>query len=620
MILPHHRRDIDGLRALAIVPVVFFHAHLPGFGGGYVGVDIFFVISGFLITGILAREIDAGRFSLAGFYERRARRILPALLVMLVAVLGLAAWLYLPGDFAGVPRSGLAALLFASNLWFFAHTGYFAGGAETMPLLQCWSLAVEEQFYILFPLLLRGLAGRSARVRLGLVAGLAVVSFGWALAKQASTDGFAFYMLPPRGWELMAGALLALGEVRQVRGRWWREGLALAGLGLIAGAVFGYSRATVFPGLAALPPVLGAVLLLHVAPGTTVGRLLASAPLVGIGLISYSLYLWHWPLLVFAEYARDEALSGGWRIGYFAMAGLAGWASWRWIETPFRDGRRFDGARILRWSAGGLVMAGALCGALLPLGGWPGRFGAAVNRYDAARGDFSPRRAACLSRAVGGERPACNLGAGVPPDTLLWGDSHGVELAYALGEARGAQHRAVMQRTRGSCPPVIGFTVANDPDCARFNAEVLARIVATPAIREVWLAGFWASPAYARPGTAAQLTATLAALRRAGKAVVLVGPVPPQGFDVPRRLAHAAAFGDVGAVEGAALGPYRAQTAWFAAQAPQWRAMGVRMVDPLAALAVGGRTRLLAAGHPLFFDSHHLSLAGARAVLARAPD
>jgi peptidoglycan/LPS O-acetylase OafA/YrhL len=536
---------------------------------------------------------------------------------MLGVVLGLASWLYLPGDFAAVPKSALAVLLFASNLWFFAKTGYFAGGAETMPLLQCWSLAVEEQFYIVFPLLLRALASQGKPARLLLVGLVAAGSFGWALAKQASTDGFAFYMLPPRSWELMAGALLALGAVPQVRPGQLREGLAALGLALIAGSVALYTKATVFPGLAALPPVLGAALLIHCAPGSLVGRLLAMPLLVGIGLISYSLYLWHWPLLVFAEYARDAKLAGWWPPAYLATAVLAGWASWKWIEAPFRDNRRFDQARVFRWSAAGLAMAALAAGALLPLGGWAGRFSPAVNRFDTARLDYSPHRAACLSRAVGGERPACTLGAPVPPDTALWGDSHGVELAAVLGERAGAQQRAVMLRTRGSCPPVIGYDPPRDPDCARFNAEVLQRLATTPAIRTVWLAGFWASPSYAQPGMADKLDATIAALQRAGKQVVLVGPVPPQPFEVPRRLAHAAAFAGSDPVRGADPAETRRATRWLSAHYPQWRARGVRIIEPLDALSQGQTTLLTDHGQPLYFDSHHLSLTGARLVLDR---
>ena len=210
---------------------------------------------------------------------------------------------------------------------------------------------------------------------------------------------------------------------------------------------------------------------------------------------------------------------------------------------------------------------------------------------------------------------ACTLGAAVPPDTALWGDSHGVELAAVLGERAGAQHRAVMQRTRGSCPPVVGYANARDPDCARFNAEVLQRLATTPSIRTVWLAGFWASPTYAQPGMVEKLDATIAALQAAGKRVVLVGPVPPQAFEVPRRLAHAAAFAGSEPLRGADPAETRRATQWLSAHYAAWRARGVTVLEPLDALGRGQTSLLTLHGDPLYFDSHHLSLTGARLVL-----
>ncbi|MEQ1497579.1 MAG: acyltransferase family protein [Novosphingobium sp.] len=616
-----YRRDIDGLRALAILPVLLFHTHVPGFSGGFVGVDVFFVISGYLITGIIAREIDAGQFSLVRFYERRARRILPALLAMLAFVLAMASWLYLPGDFEAVPKSALMALGFLSNLWFFTSTGYFAGGAETMPLLHCWSLAVEEQFYIGFPLLLWGIARWCPRWRVGAIAGAAAVSLGWAMLKAADSDGFAFYMLPPRAWELFAGSLLAVGALPDARPRWLREALAGTGLALIFYAVFTYSAATVFPGISAIPPVLGAALLIHAAPGTGVGRLLSSPVPVGIGLISYSLYLWHWPLIVFAEYARDEKLSGVWQLGVIAASVLAAWASWRWIERPFRSSQDFGQKRIFVWSGLGMAAIAIGAAALVPLGGWPGRFPAEVAHFTAAKSDFSPKRADCLSDAIGGLRPECTLGArGAAPTALLWGDSHGVEFAWLLGQEYAAKGQALIQRTRGSCPPLAGFDRAKDPGCAAFNADVLALLGKSPSITTVYLSALWAQGEYRDdPGALARLDATIAAVTALGKRVVVIGPVPPQPWNVPRHLAHAAAFGTADQAIGAPLSDYQRDTRWLTGAYPRWLAAGVRVIDPARALIDGKHSRIVKDGVPLYFDSHHLSLAGARAVLAADP-
>lgn len=423
-----YRRDIDGLRAIAILPVLLFHAHVGGFSGGYVGVDIFFVISGFLITGIIAREVDDRQFSLIRFYERRFRRIMPALALTILVVLGAAACLYLPGDIEDVPKSALAATLFSSNLWFFTDTGYFAGGADTKPLLHTWSLAVEEQFYIGFPILLMLIARCAPRWRAGLVGAIAAGSLLLAILMQRDTSGFTFYLLPTRAWELFTGALLALGAVPAVRARWLREVIALAGLLAIAFAVACYDRDTIFPGATALAPVLGAAALLHCAPRTSVGRLLALPPLVGIGLISYSLYLWHWPLIVFTEYATDLPLAGAVQVMVIAASLVAATLSWRFVERPFRNTRSMPARRVFQFTGSAMLLLSTLSAALLLAGPWPSRFSPQVLRLIAGREDISPMRKRCHDSFMRGAAP-CVLGANARPDATLWGDSHGVEMA-----------------------------------------------------------------------------------------------------------------------------------------------------------------------------------------------
>jgi peptidoglycan/LPS O-acetylase OafA/YrhL len=430
-----YRADIDGLRAVAILPVLLFHAGVAGFSGGFVGVDIFFVISGYLITGIIAREIDEGRFSILKFYERRARRIMPALLPTIAVVLVVAAWLYLPSDFPSVPRSALAATWFLSNVSFFAETGYFQGGAETKPLLHTWSLAIEEQFYIGFPILLMLVARHLPRWRKPVVLGIALFSFAIAWWTQAKGDGFAFYLLPPRAWELFTGALLALGAVPPVRMQGAREAVALVGLAMIAVAVFAYDRHTVFPGVTALLPVLGAAALIHCAPGTVAGRLLATRPLVAVGLISYSLYLCHWPLIVFVEYAQDARLSGWQSLAVILAAFAIATLSWWFVERPFRDRSRF-GRRAIFTLTGGCV------------GGDDdaGRLAAAFPAGGRAHGGRCRRRQP-LSRALPRQRRQPRA-AGLHPGRAGAGD------IFAMGRQpwRGARLRALA--TGGAAGPI----------------------------------------------------------------------------------------------------------------------------------------------------------------------
>jgi peptidoglycan/LPS O-acetylase OafA/YrhL len=616
---PFHRRDIDGLRAIAIAPVVLFHGGVPGFSGGYVGVDVFFVVSGFLITGIIASAIDRGEFSLIGFYERRARRILPALLAVIAFVLAAAAAVYLPGDFESVPRSALAALLFVSNVTFFLETGYFQGGADTKPLLHTWSLGIEEQFYIGFPLLLLLIARLAANRRVLVVWLLALVSFWLAVGTQTDKSGIAFYLLPPRAWELLTGALLALGSGPEVKDGVLRESLALGGLALIGFAVATFDAATIFPGTNALFPVVGAALLIHCAPNTRVGQLLGWAPFVGVGLISYSLYLWHWPLFVFAAYVTDAKLAG-WASAFaiFAAIGVAV-LSWRFIEQPFRVRGRFDRRKI--FVLGGSAMAG-LCTvalAMVAAGGWPERFPSEVVRMASAQNDISPYRGRCHDSDAVSQRPPCVLGAPVAPTALVWGDSHGVELSFALSEQAKAQGRSLVERTQSSCPPLLGYDPRDDPRCARVNRSVLAQIAGDPHLQTVYLVGFWDNRSYHVPGFEAQLQRTIAWLVEHDRRVFLVGPIPSHASEVPRKLAHHVQFAGADRAIAVARSPFHPTETALRAIAAGWPARDVAYLDPAAALCEGDRCFMSKAGAPLYFDSHHLSVAGARLVVRTFP-
>ena len=608
-----HRRDIDGLRALAILPVLFFHAHVPGFSGGYVGVDIFFVISGFLITGIISREMDKGRFSLIQFYARRFRRIIPALTLMMMTVLAMAAILYLPGDLESVPRSALAATLFLSNLWFFTDTGYFAGGADVKPLLHTWSLAVEEQYYIAFPLLLMGIARWAPRWRTVLLWAATAASLALCVAMRRDTSGFAFYLPPTRAWELLAGALLALGAFPSARMRPVKEVLSWIGIGAIAAAVIGFDSHTPFPGIAALAPVIGAVLLLHSAPGSSVGRILSLPPLVGVGLLSYSLYLWHWPLIVFTEYVTDMPLSGTLRILVMIAAFVAAYLSWRFVERPFRSSMHFPAPRIFRFTALAMTLLSIASIALIAAGPWPARFSPAVLRMAAGREDFSPDRKRCHDTAMRGAKP-CILGADVRPDALLWGDSHGAEMVYVLSLDARRQGRALIERTTSSCPPVLDYD-ATDPRCAMANRATFEAIRAAPAIRHIYLAAFWANGDYDDPGFVARLDRTIAALHAMNRDVTIIGPVPPQHFDVPRRLAHLARSGGDPRMEGAPRSEVMARTRHLRALFSRWQSRGVKLIDPIKTLCDSQQCSIEADTKPLYFDSHHLSVAGARWVI-----
>jgi peptidoglycan/LPS O-acetylase OafA/YrhL len=335
-----YRPDIDGLRMVAIVPVVLYHAGLPFLSGGYVGVDVFFVISGFLITRILHEEITQDRFSLVGFYERRVRRILPALIVVILATL-LAGFMILPPEeFINLADSAIAASMFSSNFWFWIQTSdYFSSEAEFQLLLHTWSLAVEEQFYISFPILLWAISCWRKTITIWVVATLTVLSFLLAVIGVALDQPASFYLAPTRGWELGLGALLALGLSPPLTPRWVREVVAMAGFLAILTAIIFYDATTPFPGFAALLPCLGAAGLIWAGSQgrSLAGQVLSLEPVVSIGLLSYSLYLWHWPILAFLRlYVGDVNLSLSLASAGLSASLIAASLSWRYVERPFR--------------------------------------------------------------------------------------------------------------------------------------------------------------------------------------------------------------------------------------------------------------------------------------------
>ena len=336
-----YRADIDGLRAVAVLPVVLYHAGVLGMSGGFLGVDVFFVISGFLITSIIATEISEHRFSLLSFYERRARRILPALTVVVLSTFAVGWVLLVPSEYKSLGQSALASALFLSNVYFTLTLDYFAPAAEFSPLLHTWSLAVEEQFYLFYPPVLALLfAWRGIRAALWAVAGISGLSLAAAVVMLPVKPDWVFYLIFFRAWELGIGAVLALSFFPVPRRRLLREIIAITGLLAILVPVFLYDSSMPFPGIAAVPPVFGAAAIIYIGKeslGSTVNKILAHRSLVWIGLISYSLYLWHWPILAFFRIGREH-VSLPLDVGLLAVAVSVGvaWVSYRVIEYPFR--------------------------------------------------------------------------------------------------------------------------------------------------------------------------------------------------------------------------------------------------------------------------------------------
>lgn len=531
-----YRSEIDGLRAIAVGSVVLYHAGLTALPGGFVGVDIFFVISGYLITRILLDEIADGRFTFRGFYERRARRILPALLLVLAFALLVAPLALAPSQYAHVPFEALAALFFVANIFLWRQSGYFAPAADEYPLLHTWSLGIEEQFYIFVPLLLLVLFRRaSGRLSLWLLV-LFALSFAISVAVTPIRAGAAFYLLPSRAWELLAGSLVAVGLLRPTKQAWMNEMLSVVGLVAILGAILFVTDEMAFPGSVAAVPVVGAALIIATAPGTRVAAFLSLKPIVGIGLISYSLYLWHWPLLVLGQKAGLLDLPVA-RAVAVVLAVVLAWLSWRFVERPFRNRTTFP-IRPFLYSiipaTGALILAAAVLTWDRTLLYTPERI-AFFARYEEARQDYSPERERCHpeDRGIAAEE-LCTLG-GVDAQVAVWSDSHGGELGYALAEQVPVYLAAIP-----ACAPELRSEGVQETPCDALNTRIAAYLVAHPEIETVIMTAEyphrWKKKEIFAPG----FEAAVAAMRAAGKRVIVLGPMPSPGRNVPTALSQGA--------------------------------------------------------------------------------
>ncbi len=610
-----YRKEIDGLRAIAVIPVVLFHAGIPGFEGGYVGVDVFFVISGYLITQIVAAEVDANAFSLLGFYERRIRRIFPALFVMLAATTVVGYILFLPDDYAAYSKTALSALVSISNYRFYEQAGYFDEAAIVKPILHTWSLAVEEQFYIFLPLLLV-LTHRWRRHRKIVFVTIALVSLALALQKTPRNPDFAFYLLPARAWELLAGSLLALKVLPTIRSRPASELMAALGVVLVAVAVFLFDADTPFPGPWAAVPVVGAMLVIHCASGARTGELLGANLPRGIGLVSYSLYLWHWPVIVFIAYYTQGPLTSPQAIAAIVVSLAIAIVSWRLVEQPFRGDKGPRGPRLWNTAIGASAwLAIALAGFVVSHGArWRMPDGIEVFAKANNKSDFNALCELLDTAARKSSDLRCLLGPrDVKPHVAIWADSHGQELSIALEKERPT-NRSLLAMVQGGCPPSLDPVVYKKPTCAPHNRAVLTYLKANPSIDTVIVAAYFLSPRYQLDeGFGQGVLDAVYALRAAGKRVIVVGPVPKPPFDVSRKLQLAQAFGLREPPGINADGFLRSAAPTFALL-KKAESAGAEIVYPNNVLCDDKTCRIVADGKPLYIDDNHLSIAGAALV------
>jgi peptidoglycan/LPS O-acetylase OafA/YrhL len=527
-----YRADVDGLRAVAVVAVIAYHAFPGALRAGFSGVDVFFVISGYLISSLIWRGLADGTFSPLTFYARRVLRLFPALLVVLAACLVAGWWLLAPSGYEDLGRDTAAAAVYLSNFVFWRESGYFAPAASARPLTHLWSLAVEEQFYVLYPWLLIA-TFRRKRATVMLLLGILAASFAVSVVILRVDPAQAFYLLPSRFWELLAGGLLAYAQFNAT----WQPSQRLAnlaslcGLALLPLAFAGPQGGSDFPGWWALAPVAAGALLVAGGPHAALNRLvLARRPLVFVGRISYPLYLWHFPLLSFAR-ARYGTLSTGATLAVVALSFVLAFLTYRLLELPLRSYvRRVSWKPVpvlvvlmLALGGGGLVVDRS--------GGAPSRLPLLMRKLTGYTYAYKPvyREGTCFLR---NDQDATAFTAscvepGTKPLLFLWGDSHAADLYPGLRALETSRRFRIAQFTASSCPPFAHYSPPHRPFCEELNRVVLAKLRALHP-QEVVLSAAWE-----RYNDRTPLIRTVALLRRLHvPSIVLVGPGPdwPQGL------------------------------------------------------------------------------------------
>jgi peptidoglycan/LPS O-acetylase OafA/YrhL len=674
-----YRPDIDGLRAIAILSVVLHHAGVPFLPGGFTGVDIFFVISGYLIGGHIYANIRDRSFSYLRFYQHRARRILPAFYIVLLFTFAAALVLLSPAETRTLARDAFAATLSASNISFWRFANYFDARSSLQPLLMTWSLGVEEQFYLVIPLLMALLARLRPRFILPAILIACVLSLLLAQLDLGIVPMRAFYLLPHRAWELGIGVALAVFKLDRRPMRLpppLMHFSACAGLALILAPFILLTPHSAFPGLAALPSVVGAAILIALPTSIVNRRLLALAPMVFVGRISYSWYLWHWPLLAFLRIATADSLALPIALLAVALAFVLSVLSWRFVEQPFRRSTTPPAPLLQRYAAVSLAIL-AICSALWISDGFPQRFPTLAAIEAPTTALKADPCSAGSHQDTPNLSPSCYPSPAALPAVALWGDSHATALAPGLRTFANARGYAFDEITKNGCTPLIGatHTIPRIPSlavaCRHFNHAAFSVIQSDSHIRIVVLAASWSAPLErtwmdgwlasdssleAAPNSAtasvptaesnlrlyrAALAAIVHGLQAAGKQVVLVQDAPSFAVDplllistahIPARRAIALALnhasgshpnGDPGPSidPGYALpesSPAITDSIALLQQASQQ--LSIQLLDPKPALCLTPAQCAYRDGDTLLYiDTTHLSAAGSRRALTSFP-
>ena len=610
-----YRPEIDGLRAVAIILVLLFHFDL-GVTGGFIGVDVFFVISGYLITSLILKEQERGEFRLSQFWARRIRRIYPASFMMVIATIAFSFWLLLPEDFEELAKSAISQQLMASNVFFWRKSGYFAGAADFKPLLHTWSLSVEEQFYLIYPAILLVLQRVRRPTALTVLLMLTISSFALGAWGVYSKPGATFFLLPTRAWEMLIGGMICYFPSPSLDRRWRNESLSLVGASLIICTALAYDASTVFPGANALLPCAGAVLLIisNSSELTYIGRLLASRPVVAIGLISYSLYLWHWPVLVLMKhYFISEGVGIRLRLIALSLSTVLAVLTYFCVEVPIRRRSLFaDNKRLQIAFGGSAISVVAFSLLIINLNGIPKRFNPLALSYAASKHDRTFLSEVKPNDLVRGAIP--QFGAeGEPVECMIIGDSHAMALVSGLDAACKARHISGFQITHSSTAPLLGFVKVSkyglNGESPEFNRRAVDLAI-QKEVKVVFLAAMW-SLYSSEPGFEESLQVTIRELRNAGIHVAIIKDVAHPQRDVPLLLCNAVCRGVAVSSIGVSVNDYLRTNQGVAGAFDRCAEDGVSILNPLQYFVDNSDVwRVEFGGESLYRDGSHLSSRG----------
>ena len=640
-----YRPDIDGLRAVAVLAVLFYHAGFNFSSGGFVGVDVFFVISGFLITKKISENILAKEFTFIGFYERRIRRIFPALFTTILFTLVIGVWLYDAVTYKELGQSATATTLFTSNTFFWNLAGYFDSPSALKPLLHMWSLSVEEQFYFALPLVLVFLFRffkKHVRTILAVIAGISFIAVTYTIGQDPSAG---FFLTQGRVWELLLGSLLALTKVGTINNS-QRNLLSAGGILMILTSIVIYSDETMFPGASAALPVIGSAMIIFSGIGgeSLISRVLSTKPFVLIGKISYSLYLWHWPLLVFARLYLIREITALDLIIWFGITFLVSFLSWKLIETPFRSLSFLTKPRIF-YLAGSVMALTAITGVIIQnTKGLPGRFDPEQNTI-IGKETWHSEATLWLDCESEGENElvTCPIGAeDRSPVFLFWGDSHADAVASAVNLSATNADAAGYLIWISGCPPLTGIDRTDhiNQECSNFSRDVIDFVKDHGEIETVILSSRWTilaegtrykteegytvSLTDSENPTSEEITnkalfttglnRTVDELLGLDRQVILVSPVPEIGYHVPSAYFVAARTNrDITDIIAPSLAEYRARNEVVLSVMDELAATytDVQVVDPSHILCVENICQVVIDNQPLYINDDHLSTVGA---------